>query len=131
MVTQKDLNRMIGYETLWFVTASALLGMFFRFATVNITVKDKIEVALTLLFPLFMIVFLVISKYSEKFRASYNFEVYYSIVAIVPLVVWGVTIGDLWVFVHFFNNIDFLILGSFYAFISLVIHIKVAIDIMF
>lgn len=78
-----------------------------------------------------MIVFLVISKYSEKFRASYNFEVYYSIVAIVPLVVWGVAIGDLWAFVHFFNNIDFLILGSFYTFILLVIHIKVAIDIMF
>lgn len=131
MVTQKDLNRMIGYEALWLVTASALLGMIFRFATVNIAVKDKIEVLLTLLFPLFMIVFLIISKHSEKFRLSYNFEVYYTIVAVAPLIVWGVVIGDLWAFVHFFNNVDFLILGLFYAFISLVINLKVAIEIMF
>lgn len=131
MVTQKDLNRMIGYETLWFATASALLGMIFRFATVNIAVKDKIEVASTLLFPLVMIVFLAISKHSETFRLSYNFEVYYTIVAVAPLIVWGVIIGDLWAFVHFFNNVDFLILGLFYAFISLVINLKVAIEIMF
>lgn len=131
MVTQKDLNRMIGYETLWFTTASALLEMIFRFATVNIAVKDKIEVASTLLFPLVMIVFLAISKHFEKLRALDNFEAYYSIVAIAPLVIYTVTIGDLWAFVHFFNNVGFLILGSFYVFISLVIDLKVAIDIMY
>lgn len=131
MVTQKDLNRMIGYETLWFTTASALLGMIFKFATVSVNVKDKIEVASTLVFPLIMIVFLVISKYSEKFRVLDNFEAYYSIVAIAPLVIWSVIVGDLWAFVHFFNNVSFLILGSFYVFISLVIDLKGAIDIMY
>lgn len=131
MVKQTDLNKMIEYEILWFATASALLGMIFKFATVNVNVKDKIEVASTLVFPLIMIVFLVISKYSEKFRALDNFEAYYSIVAIAPLVIWSVTIGDLWAFVHFFNNVGFLILGSFYVFISLVIDLKVAIDIMY
>lgn len=129
MVKQTELNKMIGYEILWLATASALLGMIFKFTTVNI--KDKIEVASTLVFPLIMIVFLVISKYSEKFRALDNFEAYYSIVAIAPLVIYSVTIGDLWAFVHFFNNVGFLILGSFYVFISLVIDLKVAIDIMY